>query len=54
MYKFKFSFTNGGLEHYWFKILYSKEESNILNYLESKTFPFEITISDIKWKILQK
>jgi len=44
---------NGKHEYYWFKKLYSKEESNILAYLESKKLPFEeLTIKDIKWKIV--
>ena len=34
MFKIRFSFLNGTSEYYWIKKLYSKEESNILSYLE--------------------
>jgi hypothetical protein len=53
MFKIRFSFLNGTSEYYWIKKLYSKEESNILSYLESKSLPFEeLTIKDIKWKVI--
>lgn len=54
MFKIRFSFYNLTSEYVWIKKLSSKDDENIIRYLESKSFTFEeLSIKDIKWKVIK-